>query len=114
MSLRNSDGRFRNNNKPTVVSASMVRAERVETESVRLKREGFTFEEIADLITQVGRGQKVPVTSLPDGITFPPQYQITPMGCHKAMRRALRRAPNLEANEMRQFDTDRCEKCTFI
>ena len=110
MSLRNSDGRFRNNNNPTVVSASMVRAEWVETESARLKREGFTFEEIADLITQVGRGQKVPVTSLPEGITFPPQYKITPMGCHKAVRRALRRAPNLEANEMRQVDTDRCEK----
>jgi hypothetical protein len=110
MSSRDSDGRFRNHNKPTVVSASMVRAEWVETESARLKREGFTFEEIADLITQVGRGQKVPVTSLPEGITFPPQYKITPMGCHKAVRRALRRAPNLEANEMRQVDTDRCEK----
>ena len=110
MSARNSDGRFRNHNKPAVLSANMVRAQWVETEAVRLKREGFTFEEIADQITQVGRGQKVSVTSLPEGIDFPPDYKITSMGCHKAARRALRRAPTLEANEMRQIDTDRCEK----
>ena len=110
MPTRNSEGRFRNHNKPTVVSAGMLRAQWVETEAARLKREGFSYEEIADQITQVGRGQKVSVTSLPEGIAFPPDYKITSMGCHKAARRALRRAPTLEANEMRQIDTDRCEK----
>jgi hypothetical protein len=110
MSARNPDGRFRNQNKPTVVSAAMVRAQWVETEAARLKREGFSYEEIADQITQVGRGQKAPLTSLPEGIYFPPDYKITPMGCHSAARRALRRAPTLEANEMRRVDTDRCEK----
>jgi len=58
----------------------------------------------------VGRGQEVPVTPLPEGIRLPPDYQITAMGCHKAVRRALRRAPTLEADEMRCFDTDRCEE----
>ena len=32
------------------------------------------------------------------------------MGCHKALRRALRRAPVLAAEEMRRLDTDRCEE----
>jgi hypothetical protein len=51
----------------------------------------------------------VPVTPLPEGVDFPPDYRITAMGCYKATRRALRRAPTQEANEMRRFDTDRCE-----
>lgn len=109
MSARNSDGRFRNNNKPAVVSADMLRAQWVESEATRLKRNGFSYEAIAEQITQVGRGQKVPVTPLPEGVDFPPDYRITAMGCHKATRRALRRAPSQEANEMRRFDTDRCE-----
>jgi hypothetical protein len=51
----------------------------------------------------------MPVTPLPEGVDFPPDYRITAMGCYKATRRALRRAPTQEANEMRRFDTDRCE-----
>ena len=109
MSARNSDGRFRNHNKPVVLSADMLRAQWVESEAMRLKRNGFSYEAIAEQITQVGRGQKVPVTPLPEGVDFPPDYRITAMGCHKATRRALRRAPTQEANEMRRFDTDRCE-----
>jgi len=79
-------------------------------EAMRLKRNAFSYEAIAEQITQVGRGQKVPVTPLPEGIHFPPDYQITAMGCNKAVKRALRRVPTLEANEMRCFDTDRCEE----
>jgi hypothetical protein len=100
--MRNSDGRFRNHNKPTVVSADAQRTQWVESEATRLKHMGFSYEAIAKQITEVGRGQKVPVT--------PPDYGITAMGCHKAVRRALRRAPALEANEMRRIDTDRCEE----
>jgi hypothetical protein len=109
MSARNSDGRFRNHNKPAVLSADMLRAQWVESEAMRLKRNGFSYEAIAEQITQVGRWQKVPVTPLPEGVDFPPDYRITAMGCYKATRRALRRAPTQEANEMRRFDTDRCE-----
>jgi hypothetical protein len=32
------------------------------------------------------------------------------MGCHAAIRRAFRRAPAQEVDEMRRFDTDRCEE----
>jgi LmbE family N-acetylglucosaminyl deacetylase len=109
MSARNSDGRFRNHNKPAVLSADMLRAQWVESEAMWLKRNGFSYEAIAEQITQVGRGQKVSVTPLPEGVDFPPDYRITAMGCHKATRRALRRAPTQGANEMRRFDTDRCE-----
>jgi hypothetical protein len=87
----------------------MLRAQWVESEAMRLKRNGFSYEAIAEQVTQVGRGQKAPVTPLPEGADFPPDYRITAMGCHKATRRALRRAPTQEASEMRRFDTDRCE-----
>jgi hypothetical protein len=106
---RDSNGRFRNHNRATVVSAATLRARWVETEALRLKRNGFSYEAIAEQITQVGRGQKAPVTPLPDGIRFAPDYKITAMGCHKAVEKGLRKAPILEANEMRRMDTDRCE-----
>ena len=65
MPKRNSDGRFRNHNQPTVVSAETLRAQWVESEATRLKGTGFSYEAIAQQITQVGRGQKVAVTPLP-------------------------------------------------
>jgi hypothetical protein len=110
MSQRDSDGRFRNHSKPGVVSAHVLRARWVETEAIRLKRKGFSYEDIAEEITKAGRGQKVPITPFPEGVSFPQDYKITAMGCHKAIRRALRRAPILEAREMRRIDTDRCEE----
>ena len=67
MSVRDSGGRFRNHNKPTVLSGDLLRARWVESEATRLKREGLSYEEIAEQIRQVGLGQKVPVTSLPEG-----------------------------------------------
>lgn len=108
--MRNSDGRFRNHNKPAVVTAAAQRARWVESEATRLKVKGFSYEAIAKEITEVGRGQKVPVTPLPEDLTFPPDYGITAMGCHKAVCRALRGAPILEASEMRRIDTDRLEE----
>ena len=108
--MRNSDGRFRNHNKPTVISGDALRAQWVETEALRLKRDGFSYEAIAEQITQVGRGQKAPVTPIPESLRFQPDYKITAMGCHKAVQRALHRAPALQADEMRRFDTDRCEE----
>jgi hypothetical protein len=55
----------------------MLRAQWVESEALRLKRNGFSYEAIAEQITQVGRGQKAPVTPLPEGVDFPPDYRIT-------------------------------------
>ncbi len=110
MSTRNPDGRFRNLNQPIVLSSEMLRAQWVEIEAMRLKRDGLSYEAVAQSITQVGRGLQPPVTPLLDGIHFPPDYKISATACHKAVRRALRRSPALEAYEMRRLDTERCEE----
>jgi hypothetical protein len=109
MSARNPDGRFRNNNKPVVLSAEILRSRWLEGEVLRLKRLGFSYEAIAQQVTEVGRGQRSPLTPLPEDVTFPLDYHITAMGCHAALKRAQKRAPKLEADEMRRLDTDRCE-----
>ena len=103
MSARNPDGRFRNHNKPIVLSPDMLRSRWVEGEVLRLKRLGFSYEAIAPQITEVGRGQRAPLTPLPEDVTFPPDYTITAMGCHAALKRAQRRAPKSEADEMRRL-----------
>ena len=109
MSARNPDGRFRNNNKPIVLSADMLRSRWLEGEVLRLKRLGFSYEAIAQQITEVGRGQRAALTPIPEDVTFPPDYKITAMGCHAALKRAQKRSPSPEADEMRRLDTDRCE-----
>jgi len=109
MSARNPDGRFRSHNQPLALSAEMLRSRWLEGEVLRLKRLGFSYDAIAQQITEVGRGQQAPLTPLPEDVSFPPDYKITAMGCHKALTRALKRVPTLEANEMRRLDTDRCE-----
>ena len=109
MRARNPDGRFRNHNKPLTLSAEMLRSRWLEAEVLRLKRLGFSYEAIAQQITEIGRAQKAPLTPLPEGANFPPDYKVTAMGCHKALTRALKRAPRLEADELRQIDTERCE-----
>jgi hypothetical protein len=109
MKSRNPDGRFRNHNQPAVLADHVLRARWLEGEVLRLRRIGFSFEAIAEQITEVGRGQRVPLTPLPQDLGFPPDYSITPMGCHRALSRALKRTPRLEADESRRLDTDRCE-----
>jgi hypothetical protein len=109
MRTRHPDGRFRNNNKPQTLSNELLRSRWFEGEVLRLKRLGFSYEAIAQQITEVGRSQKPPLTPLPEDVTFPPDYKVTAMGCHKALSRALKRIPALEAHEMRRLDTDRCE-----
>ncbi len=109
MSARNPDGRFRNNNKPIALSPDMLRSRWLEGEVLRLKRLGFSYEAIAQQITEVGRGQRAPLTPLPEEVTFPPGFTITAMGCYGALKRARKRVPTSEADEMRRLDTERCE-----
>jgi hypothetical protein len=109
MQSRNPDGRFRNHNQPAVLSDHALRARWLEGEVLRLKRLGFSFEAIAEQVTEVGRGQRAPLTPLPEGLDFPPDYSITPMGCHRAFTRALKRTPQTQVDEFRRLDTDRCE-----
>ena len=109
MKSRTPDGRFRNHNQPLVLAEHTLRSRWLESEVLRFKRLGFSYEAIAQQITEVGRGQRPPLTPLPEDVHFPADYKITAMGCHKAFQRALKRAPVLAADEMRRLDTDRCE-----
>jgi hypothetical protein len=71
---------------------------------------GLSFEEIADQITRVGRGQAQPITPIPEGMSFLPNYQISRQACHKALRKAIAREPALEVDELRKIDQARSEE----
>ncbi len=107
---RQPDGTWRGARQPVAVSDSVLRARWVETETVRLKSKGFSFDEIAGQITRVGRGQSQSLTPLPPGISFPPDYVISKQGCQKAFKKAIAREPALEVEEFRKIDTARCEE----
>jgi hypothetical protein len=84
MPHRNTDGTFRNNNKATRVSPRSLRARWVETEALALKSLGFPFSRIAAQLTEVGRGRQRPVSPLPPGVSFPPDYSISSVACYRA------------------------------
>lgn len=107
---RNLDGTWRTARKPIIVSEAVRRARWVEAETIRLKRMGLdSFEEIAEHITHVGRGQAQPLIATSD-ISFPADYQISRQACHRAFKKALAREPALEVEELRKLDTQRCEE----
>jgi hypothetical protein len=107
---RNLDGTWRSTRKAIIASEAVRRARWVEAESIRLKRMGFfSFEEIAEHITSVGRGQAQPMVATAD-ISFPADYQISRQACCKAFKKALAREPALEVVELRKLDTQRCEE----
>ena len=107
---RHPDGRFRGNRAKIELTPKVLISRWVEQEVIRLKMMGASFEAIAGLLTQAGRGEFVPTVSLPSGVTFPPGYSISKMGCCKAYQRALDREPSLEAREHRRLDIDRSEE----
>ena len=92
MSARNPDGRFRNHNKPLALSPEMLRSRWLEGEVLRLKRLGFSYEAIAQQITEVGRGQKAPLTPLPKTlpshlITRSPQWGVIRLSAGRSSAR---------------------------
>jgi len=107
---RQPDGTFRNVRQPKVVSGEILRARWIEGETVHLKRIGLSFDAIAEQITRVARGQAQPMTAIPDGVTFPPDYRISRQACHKAFRKAIAREPALEVEELRKLDRARSEE----
>jgi hypothetical protein len=108
---RQPDGRFRGNRSAIKITNKLLISRWVEREVIRLKRMGVaSFETIADLLSRAGRGEYVPTVSLPEGVTFPPDYCISKMGVCKAYRRRMEREPSFEAQEHRRLDTDRCEE----
>jgi hypothetical protein len=107
---RQPDGKWRGVRQPVVASESMLRARWVEAETICLKRMGLSFDAIADQITAVGLGKATPMVAIPAGVSFPPDYGITKQACHKAFRKAIKREPSIELDEMRKLDTARSEE----
>jgi hypothetical protein len=107
---RNADGTWRNNRKPIKVGPKVIIARWVEAEVIRRKqRLAYSFETIAEQITQIGRGQLQPIVALPAGVTFPADYSITGRACGMAFSKGLARMPNLAAADMRRLDSERYE-----
>jgi hypothetical protein len=92
-----------------VVSPAVLRARWIEAETIHLKRIGLTFDAIADQITRIGKGQ-VQAIAATDGVTFPPDFQISRQACHKAFKKAIAREPSLAVEEFRKLDSSRCEE----
>ena len=113
LTKRNSDGTFRNGNKPRTTTVRTVRARWVEAEGLRLKQMGMSYEAIATHITAVGRGLETPLIALLDGVTFPTNYKISKVSVYLAVKAALAAAPRHEAEEYRQLQLDRCEELLF-
>lgn len=109
MMKRQPNGRWRGTRQAVVASETVLRARWIEAETIHLKRIGLTFDAIADQIIRIGRGQAQPIVAIPDGISFPSDFQISRQACHKAFRKAIAREPSLAAEEFRKLDSARCE-----
>jgi hypothetical protein len=107
---RQPEGTWSGTHRPVAVSSSVLRARWVEAETLHLKRIGLTFDAIAEQITRIGRGLAQAIVAVPDGVVFPPEFQISRQACHKAFRKAIARLPALEIEEYRKLDTSRCEE----
>ena len=106
---RNLDGTWRSTRKAIIVSDAVRRARWVEAETIHLKRPGMSFDQIAEHITKVGRGQAQPMVVTSD-ISFPADYHISRQACQQAFKKALAREPALEVEELRKLDSQRCEE----
>jgi hypothetical protein len=107
---RQPDGTWRNAREPLIASEAILKARWIESEAVHLKRMGLSYEAIAEHITSVGRGRQQAITTMPNGVTFLTDYQISKQACHKAFTRAIAREPSLEIEQFRKLDTARCEE----
>ena len=110
MMKRQPDGRWRSTRQTLVMTEALLRAQWIEAETFHLKLMGLSFDAIAEQISRVGRGQSQAMVAIPEGVIFPPDYQISRQACHKAFRKAIARAPALELEEFRKLDTSRCEE----
>jgi hypothetical protein len=91
----------------------------VREQTIRLKRLGATFEDIAHELTLAGLGRgtlvsgtggaRVPLVPLPAGVEFPAGYRITKQAVGKAFHQEIRGRVELQASELRQLAADRLE-----
>ena len=110
MRKRQPNGKWRGTRQPVVLSEAVLRARWVEAETIHLKRMGLSFDAIAEQITRVGRRQAQAIVTIPAGVTFPPDFQISRQACHKAFKKAVAREPSLAVEESRKLDSSRCEE----
>jgi hypothetical protein len=110
MRKRQPDGKWRGTRQAVAASGAVLRARWVEAETIHLKRIGLTYDAIADEITRVGRRQAQAIVAIPEGVSFPVDFQISKQACHKAFRKAIAREPSLAAEEFRKLDSSRCEE----
>jgi len=87
---RHPNGTWRGARQPVVVSEAVLRARWVEAETIHLKRMGLSFDAIAEQITRVGRRQAQAIVTIADGVTFPPDFQISRQPATKHSRRRWR------------------------
>jgi hypothetical protein len=109
MRKRQPNGTWRGTKQPTVVSESVLRARWIEAETIQLKRIGLSFDSIADQVTRIGRRTAQAVVAVPEGVTFPADFQISRQACHKAFRKAIAREPSIAVEEFRKLDSARLE-----
>jgi hypothetical protein len=110
MMKRNPDGTWRNTRQPIVAPPEILRSEWIKAEALRLKTMGLSFEEMAEQITQVGRGQGRAMVTIPADVVFPENYSISRQAVHKAFKKAIARQPALELGELRKLDHARSEE----
>lgn len=107
---RHPDGTFRGVRQAVKLSEVSIRARWVEAETLKLKRIGVSYEDMAAHITQVGRGLKPSQTTWPEGLATDPGYSISRQAVQKALKKALSREPALNVDEWRKLNSERCEE----
>jgi hypothetical protein len=90
------------------ITPGNLRARWLERECLRLKKLGVSYLTIADMITRAAAGERNGV-QLPDreDNVLPAGYRVSHVACYKAVKRALYREPNQQANELRRIDVQR-------
>ena len=107
---RQPDGKWRGRSQAVIISGAVLRARWVEDEALHLKIMGLPYRAIAEHVSRVGRGQTQPLTKIPEGVTFPPDYTISRQACFKAIEKALGREQALKVEHLRQIDYARSEE----
>src|ERR1700688_814689 len=78
----------------------------VQGEAYRMVIAGMTQREIAQVITEMGRGLR---PGRLEGVEYPPDYRISQQAVTLAFRRYCQRNPVPGIAEMRRIDTQRCD-----
>jgi len=105
------DRRFHRNRR--MLTPASIRARWIEGEAFRLLRLGFSYRQIAGIITALGAGDlrpEVAGTEVPADVTFPEGYCISYVAVYKLVKRALEAYPTSEIREYRKLWAARLEE----